>query len=54
MLDANAEVSRLKAPCMTEEIELVDGRVYVLFENACKKYKAFTRTRLYNVYSLDI
>lgn len=54
MLDANAEASRLKAPCMSEEIELVDGRVYVLFENACKKYKAFTRTRLYNVFSLDI
>lgn len=44
----------LEGPCMSEEIVLVDNRVYVLFENACKKYKLFTRTRLTNVYSLDI
>lgn len=54
MLDNNALTSTLKAPCMSEEIVLVEGRVYVLFESNCKQYRLFTRTRLSNVYSLDI
>lgn len=44
----------IEGPCMSEEIVLVDNRVFVLFENACSKYKMFTRTRLTNVYSLDV
>ena len=47
-------ISTLKAPSMSEEIELVDGRIYVLFESNCKKYRLVNRTRLSNVYSLDI
>lgn len=54
MLDDNALVKTITAPCMSEEVVLVDNRVYVLFESACKKYKLFTRTRSTNVYSLDI
>ncbi len=54
MLDSATLKSTLVAPCMSEEIVQVDGRVYVLFESACAKYKLFTRTRLKNVFSLDI
>lgn len=54
MLDDNELVKTIVAPCMSEEVVLKDNRVYVLFESACKKYKLFTRTRLTNVYSLDI
>lgn len=41
-------------PCMSEEIVLVDDKVFVLFESKCKKYKYFTRTRIDSVYSLAI
>lgn len=41
----------LTAPSMSEEIEIVDGRIYILFENACAKYKLFTREKLTDVYS---
>lgn len=41
-------------PCMSEEIVLAQGRVHVLFESKCKKYKLFTRTRMSHVCSLDI
>ncbi|MGN1200693.1 MAG: hypothetical protein ACI4R8_00310 [Candidatus Caccovivens sp.] len=44
----------LTAPCMSEELVLVNDRVYVLFESACKKYVAFTREPLRNVYSFAI
>lgn len=42
------------APCMSEEMVLVDDEVYVLYESACSKYKWFTRTRTKYVYSLNI
>ena len=45
----------IKAPTMTEELVLADdGKVYVLFESACKKYKLINRTRIKFVYALDI
>lgn len=47
-------VKDLEAPCMSEEIELVDGKVYVLFESACAKYGFVTREPLRNVYSFTL
>ena len=45
----------IKAPAMTEELVLADdGKVYVLFESACKKWKMINRTRTRYVYALDI
>ncbi|MBE7075923.1 MAG: hypothetical protein E7375_02490 [Clostridiales bacterium] len=44
----------IEAPCMSEELAIADGRVYVLFESACKKYGMVTREALKHVYSLDI
>ena len=45
-------VKKLTLPCMSEELTLKDGKVYVVFESACQKYRMFTRTRLKNVYSM--
>ncbi|MBP3431640.1 MAG: hypothetical protein J6K39_02170 [Clostridia bacterium] len=42
------------APCMSEEIEFANGKVYVLFESACIKYGLITRESLRNVYSFKI
>lgn len=39
-LDDDVLTKKLKAPTMTEGIELVDGRLYVLFESAAEKYTA--------------
>lgn len=44
----------IKAPCMSEEIAIKDNSLYVLFENACNKYKYFTRDNLEYVFSLDL
>lgn len=42
------------APCMSEGIDYENGRVHILFENACKKYKFFTRVREKNVQSVEV
>ncbi len=47
-------VKTIKAPSMSEEIVVLDGRLYILFENACNKYKYFTRNNLKNVYSIEL
>ena len=47
-------VKTIKAPCMSEEITLKDNTLYVLFENACNKYKYFTRDNLTNVFALNL
>ena len=44
----------IEAPCMSEEIAHVNGRIYVLFESACQKYGFVTRESLRNVYSFKI
>lgn len=54
MLDSSTLLETLTAPCMSEELVLVEGRVYILFESNCSKYRIFTRTRLSHVYSIDI
>lgn len=54
VLNKDNLVRTIEAPCMSEEIVLIDGKVCVLFENNCKKYKFFTRTRLKHIYALDI
>lgn len=41
-------------PSMSEEIEIVDGRLFILFENASKKYKFFTRRKIKNIYSIEM
>ena len=54
VLDQSKLISTLSACPMSEEIVLVDGKIYVLFESACKKYKLINREVLSHVYALDI
>lgn len=53
-LDNDSLINSIKAPSMSEEIIVKNNRVYVLFESACKKYRAYNRKRLRNVYSLSL
>ena len=39
---------------MSEEVALANGKVYVIFENACAKYKTFTRHKNTSAYSFDV
>ena len=41
-----------KMPCMSEGIFLKEGRLHVLFESACNKYKYFVRRRMTEIISL--
>lgn len=52
ILDTPAKT--IKAPCMSEEMAIKDGRLYILFENACNKYKYFTRDNFRTAYSIEI
>lgn len=53
-LNSNNKIETIKAPSMSEEMAVKDGRVYILFESACKKYRLVNRTRTKNVYSIEI
>lgn len=44
-LDGSNLKNTLTLPCMSEEICISDGRVYILFESLANKYKYFVRTR---------
>lgn len=44
-LDGSNLKNTLTLPCMSEEICISDGRVYILFESLSNKYKYFVRTR---------
>lgn len=53
LADSNLE-TKIEAPSMSEEITECDGKIYILFESACKKYKAFTREQINSVYSIGL
>lgn len=54
MLDSSNLKNTIDAPCMSEEIAVRDGRLYILFESASNKYKLFTRTRMRYVQSIAL
>ena len=54
MLDETCRIGTLTAPCMSEEIEVKDGRLYILFESKANKYKMFTRVRESHVRSVAL
>lgn len=54
ILDSSNLIKTLEIPSMSEEITLYDGKVYVIFENACSKYKIVTRHKNKNVVSFDV
>ncbi len=41
-------------PPMSENIIIVDNRMYLLFESNARKYRYFMRTRIKNVYSISL
>ncbi len=53
-LDADVLTRDVEMPPMSEEIVVIDGDVYVLFESACKKYIFGNFTRGRHVYSYEI
>jgi len=54
VLSASDLVKDIVAPAMSEEIVFVDGRLNILYESACQKYKWVNRTRTRNVQSILI
>ena len=48
------QIDSISACAMSEEIVLVENKVYVLFESNCSKYRLFNREALSHVYSLNI
>ena len=53
-LDGESLLNEVSAPAMTEEIVAYNGKLYILNESACKKYKLFTRDSVKDVYSLPL
>ena len=45
---------KLTLPAMSEGIDISDDRLYILFENASKKYRFFTRKKIKNVFSFFV
>lgn len=44
----------ITAPAMSEELVCVDSKVYLLFESNCSKYRMVNRTRISNVYIINL
>ncbi len=51
-LDGDNLINTLVAPCMSEEICEKDGRLYILYESLCDKYRFFTSRRIAYVQSI--
>ena len=54
VLDSSSLLKTFVLPSMSEEVTLANGKVYVIFENACKKYKLVTRHKNTSAYSFDV
>lgn len=50
-VDNESKLNRYSIPSMSEGLCVKNERVYVLFESGAKKYRAFVRQKLENVYS---
>ena len=53
-LDKDNLLSTLTMPCMSEEICLKDGKLYILFESLCNKYKYFVRVQVRKVFAVPL
>ena len=53
-LDKNNLETELVMPCMSEEICVKDGRLYILFESMCDKYKYFVRVQMKKVIAIPL
>ena len=53
-LDSTNLIAEWETPCMSEEIFVKDGRLYVLYESLCNKYKYFVRRRIDSILSVSL
>lgn len=53
-LDSSNLANTVTAPCMSEEICISNGRLYILYESLCNKYKYFVRTRIDRINSIAL
>ncbi len=53
-LDDSVLEENISGPCMAEELVYIDGRVYISFESACKKYSAVVREKVDCVRSFEL
>ena len=53
-LDKSNLLSELVMPCMSEEICVKDGKLYILFESMCDKYKYFVRVQMRKVIAIPL
>ncbi|MCD8308146.1 MAG: hypothetical protein LUD51_07990 [Clostridia bacterium] len=53
-LDSSSLDTTYILPSMTEGLTVSNGKVYVLFESAGKKYRMYVRERMYNVISVSL
>ena len=53
-LDKDNLLSTLTMPCMSEEICIKDGKLYILYESLCNKYKYFVRVQMKRVTSIPL
>ena len=53
-LDKDNLIFTLTMPCMSEEICFKDGKLYILFESLCNKYKYFVRVRINKVFAIPL
>ncbi len=54
VLGSRQLLKTLYMPAMSEGVSIVDGRIYILFENSAKKYFYLTRTKIKNIFSLEM
>lgn len=53
-LDKDNLLTVLTLPCMSEEICIKDGKLYILYESLCNKYKYFVRVQMRRVTSVPL
>ena len=53
-LDKHNLLAELVVPCMSEEICVKDGKLYILFESMCDKYKYFVRVQMEKVVAIPL
>ena len=54
VLDGSNLLKSLVLPSMSEEVTLLGNKVFIIFENACTKWKLITRHKNTHAYSFDI
>ena len=47
-------IKDLKIPAMSEEIEIINNRLFIMNESSTRKYKLFTREKIKDIFSIEI